>query len=131
MAVPVDGQGYPFGGQSIPQHQEVALGVFLVPEVGSGDGAGGVVYRTYQGEPGAATLQPGMGTAIPLEQHPFLGHPLPPRPVLRGTALPGTTQPRDQEEAPHRGPRQWDGFALRQQLREVLMIAAAIRRALR
>ena len=53
----------------------------------------GIVHRQQQCEPGSSVLQPGVVTAIELQEHPLLGHPLTPVPVARRLRYRGMGNP--------------------------------------
>ena len=60
-------------------------GVFFGTEHSIGRGAGGAAQRQQQGDLGTVIAQPPVVTAVDLHQHPSLGHPLQPHPVLGRT----------------------------------------------
>ena len=120
VAVAVQGGGYaPALDQSLHQG-EVTAGVFLGTEHGVDHSAGGVVHRQQQGELGTVIAQPLVETAVDLHQHPSLGHPLPPHPVLGRTPVAGAGNARPGQNTPHGGPAQVDAFPVPEQLGGIL-----------
>jgi len=67
VAVAVEGEWDAAAAHHFPQEQEVALGVFLVPEDGVRNVAGGVVDRPHQSEPGAVRAEPLVAAAVDLQ----------------------------------------------------------------
>ena len=67
-----------------------------------------------------------MVAPIQLEQHPFLGHPLPSAPVPQRPALAWAGQPAPDQEPPHGGAGQHYSLPIGQQLGQVSMVDAAI-----
>lgn len=56
VAVTRESQGDASILDALPEQQEVVLGVLLFPEEGLGDGAGGIIDRSHQGQVGAAAF---------------------------------------------------------------------------
>jgi len=99
VAVGVETQGNATVLDDAPEQEKIALRVLLVPKQRLGWNPGGIVNRQQQRELRAPVLQPGVMAAIHLEEHAFLGHPLPSAPVL-AAPLARSLRPRGPEHAP-------------------------------
>ena len=108
------------------QQREVSGGVLAAAKHGVDHGAAGVVHRQQQGEFGTSVLQPGVMTAVQLQQHPRLGHPLAAKTVRRRAAAAGTADAGLGENAAHRGPAQVDALPLTEQFGEVGVVGALV-----
>ena len=126
VAVAVKGNGpAPAFDQALHQG-EVAAGVLLGTKHRVDHGAGGIVHRQEQGELGTVIAQPPVETAVDLHQHPSLGHPLSPGPVLGWTPVARTGDARLGQDAAHGGPAQVDVLPVPEQLGEVGVIGANV-----
>lgn len=83
MAIGVGGGGYPIALDEAAEEEEVAMGIFLRAKDGSKDLSRGIIDGGQQDEPGATVLQPGVVTAVHLDQEAGLGHAFP------AAAMPG------------------------------------------
>jgi hypothetical protein len=77
VAVRVEPERYALALNDPLQQFEVPLSIFLFSEEGIGRYPGCIIDGKQQSQPGPSVLQPSMVTAINLEQHPGLRHPLP------------------------------------------------------
>ncbi|HUY97911.1 MAG TPA: hypothetical protein VMW47_09905 [Verrucomicrobiae bacterium] len=76
VSIGVHGQGHALAHHDLAQHQDVRLGVFLLPEGRCGDLPGGIIDSAHPGHVRTAALHPIVATAVDLEPGPFLGHPV-------------------------------------------------------
>src|SRR5437660_11452252 len=74
MAIGVDGEGDAMAVGECVEKLKIPVGVLVVAEFGGEHRSGGIVHSGEEGEPGAAGLQPRMGTAIEEDEHARLGH---------------------------------------------------------
>jgi hypothetical protein len=109
------------------QDEQGAEAVFLLAEDRPQDRARGVVDHPDQRQLRPVRPEPAVAAAIRLEQHPFLGAPLPPPVPVRWPAGPGGGDPGAEQHPAHRRAAQADAFPLRQELGEVLLINPCIR----
>src|SRR3990170_8270454 len=85
------------------QDLEVAMGILLVPEGGGEDLSSGVVHGHDDGEARTPVVEPGVGTAVELDEEAGLRHPLAPAAVARGAAPPRATEACGPQDALNRG----------------------------
>ncbi len=102
------------------------MGIFLEAEDRSQHVAGGVIKSGEEDEARAPVLQPGMMTAIELDEEAGLRHALAAAAVARAAAGPGTANPGFAQQPVDRGAREVNAFVLGQELGEMAIIAAAI-----
>ena len=126
VAVAVQGDGQAPALDQSPHQGEVSPGVLLGTEHRVDHGAGGVVNRQQQGELGTVIAQPPVETAVDLHQHPSLGHPLPPHPMLGRTPVAWAGNARPGQNAPHGGPAEVDALPVPEQLGEVGVVGASV-----
>jgi len=88
MAIGVSRGGKTIAPDQMAEQEEVALGIFLSPKDAPEDAAGRIVDRRVEHEAGAAVLEPGMVTAIHLDEQPRLRHPVTAAAMPRGTTCP-------------------------------------------
>src|SRR2546425_6361887 len=74
-----------FGLYELPQHDEVPMGILLVPKRGGEDVAGGIVNGREERQARAPLLQPIMVAAVELHEQAGSGHALP-APTVSGRA---------------------------------------------
>ena len=125
VTVAVEGKRHAAPAHHLTQEQEVTLGVFLFPEDGERNVAGGVIDRPHESEPGSVWAQPLVAAAVNLK-HPGLGHSLAARAVARRSPPLRTAPSGRSQDALHRGAAQRYPFPLGQQLRQVLVVAACV-----
>ena len=111
--------------QALDQH-EVAVGVLLLAEEGVNHGTGGIVHGDQQRERRRLVPQPGVMTAVHLDQHSLPRHALTANPVLGRTPSPRTAQPGVDQDAPQGGPADVDAVALAQQLAEMGVVGPGV-----
>jgi hypothetical protein len=126
MAIGVHGGGEAIAAAEMPEQKEVAVRIFLEAEDSAEDVPSGVIDRGEEDEAGAAVLEPGMVTAIELDEEAGLRHALAPPAMARGAAGAGTANARLAQQAVDRGAREVNPFALGQELGEMAVIAASI-----
>ena len=111
-------------------HQpEIAEAILLFTEQGVDHSAGGIVHREEQRELLAVLAQPAVMTAVQLDQHPLLWHPLTAHPVFRRASAPWTAQSSADQDAPKGGPAHVDALAFTEQLRHMSVIGSLVHRA--
>ena len=129
VAVGVGGDRDAIAADEMAEQEEVTVGVFDGPKDGREDFAGSVVDGRMEDEAGAAVFEPGMMTAVHLDEQPRLRHALSPTAVTRRSAFPGTTEAGGAQQALHGLSGDVDALALGQELGEVLIVHAGIGRA--
>ncbi len=126
VAIGVDGRRETIATEELAEQEEVAVRIFLEAEDGAQHTACGVIDGGEKDEAGAAVLEPGMLTAIELDEETRLRHPLPaPAMAWRATGA-GAADARRAEQAVDRGAGEADAFALGQELRKMAIIAAPV-----
>jgi len=128
MAIAVGGDGDAFGLREPPQRHEVPAGIFFVPKRGGGDFPGRVIHDCQQGQVWATLVEPGVSTAVELDEQSCLGHALPASAVPGWASPAGAAEPGGAEDAAHRGAGEDDPLAFGQQLREVLVVHVGVGR---
>jgi hypothetical protein len=113
-------------GDDLAEEEEIPLTVLLLSKQGSGDGAGRIVNATEKAETRTTIAEPGMRTAIDLNQHAFLRIPLSSR-AMRGNSMgPGTGDPLLLEDAAYRGTGETDVLSFGQEIGQMMLITAGI-----
>ena len=102
ISVRRDGEAMPLGEAT--EQEEVAVGLLLVAKDASEHFTGGVIDRAVEDKAGAAVLEPGMLTAIHLDEEAGLWHALPPAAVLGRSARARTAEAGFTQEALDGGP---------------------------
>ena len=126
MAVAVEGERDAVAADDLLQQEEVAAGVLGGAEESVHGRAGRVVHGEQQGEARAALLEPGVMTAVDLEQHPLARHPLAADAVLGRPAASGTRDAGPRQD-PADGPTaQVEPLVLPQQLGEVGVVRSRV-----
>ena len=126
MPVAVEGQRDAVPVDDLLEHDQVAVGVLLLPEQGEGDRPGGVVHGADERQVGAAALQPVVPAPVDLQQHPLLGVALPSTVALGRPAAARTADAPGQQDPPDGGAGQADALPLRQHLGEMRVVEARI-----
>jgi len=126
MAIGVGGAGDAIAPDEAAEHEKVAMGIFLGAKDGGEDRARGIVDGGMEDEAGPAVLEPGVLTAIHLDEQAGLRHALAAAAMPGRAAGAGTAEAGGPEEPLHRLPRQAQALALRQQLREVVIVRAEV-----
>lgn len=103
--------------------------IFLGAKDASQDFARGIVDGCEEDEARAAILEPGMVTAVHLDEKPCLRHALAPAAMLGRSPGTGTPDARLSQQALHSGPGQDEALVLPEELGEVVIIRASITRA--
>lgn len=122
VAIGVDGDGNPMCPDDLTKQQEVAGGILVLAEDGPQDRPGGIVDGVEQDQSRSALLEPGVMTAVQLDQHPPAGHPLATEAVLGRASAPGAAQPSGAQDAVDGGMREDEVFPLGEEFGQVAMI---------
>ncbi len=122
VVIGIDGDRYAVGRGDLAEEQEVARRILALAEDGPQDGAGGVIDGMKQDEGGAAVLQPGVMTAVHLDEHAGAGHPLTALAVLGRPTAPRAAQAGGAQDPVHRGMGQAEIVALGQELSEMPVV---------
>lgn len=126
VAIDIQGQRDALAADHLAQPLHVPLGVFLLPEHRPGHCTGGVVDAADEGQPGTVRAQPLVAAAIGLQQHAFLGHPLPAAAMLGRTARAWTGEPCRSQDTVDAHPTHRQLFLLEQLLHEVLVVKTVV-----
>ena len=129
MPIRVDGDGDPVGADHLAEEEEIAVGIFLEAKDGTEHAAGGIIDDGEQDEPRPTSLEPRVVATVHLDEEAGLGHAFPAAAMARGATGTGTAHPGLPEKALDGLAGEVEAFPLRQQLREVMIIEAGIRRA--
>ena len=103
-----------------------SLAYYMRAKHGAQDTASGIVDGGEEHEAGAAVLEPGMVTAIELDEEAGLRHALPAAAVARGAAGAGTANAGLPQQAVDCGAGEVNTFALRQEVGEMAIIAPSV-----
>lgn len=109
--------------------QEVASRIFFLSKHRCHQLAGGIIDGRKPHEPGASVTQPGMSTAIDLDQHALLDITRASASMLPSVLFSGGTHPSCLQDATHTRAGEPDAIAFGQQIAQMLVIASPIRRA--
>ena len=104
VAVGVEGDGYAEMLHQTLDQKEVVATVFLLAEEGVNHRTGGIIHRDQQRERRRLVPQPGVMTAVHLDQHALPGHALAAYTVLGRTPSPWTGKSGVQQDAPQGDP---------------------------
>ncbi len=130
-AVPirVGRRGQAIAADELAQQQEIAVGILLGTKDTRQDFARGIVDGGEEDEARAALLEPGMVTAVHLDEKPGLWHALAAAAMLGRS--PGAWAPdtRFSQHALHSGPGQAEALVLPEELGEVVIVRAGVARA--
>jgi hypothetical protein len=126
MAIGVHGGREAITAAEMPEQEEVAVGIFLEAEDGPQHAPRRVIDGREEDEAGAAVLEPGMVTAIELDEEAGLRHALPAAAVARGAAGAGTANAGLPQQAVDCGAGEVNTFALRQEVGEMAIIAPSV-----
>jgi hypothetical protein len=126
MAVAIEVQGDALGAEDLTQQQEVAVGILLLAEDGGHDLARRIVDRSKQGAAGLIGPQPVVGTAVDLQQHPRLGHPIASPPVTWCPALANRGNASRAEDPTDAGTTEDEPLAQRQQFHQMAVVASGV-----
>jgi len=129
MPIGVGGGGQAIASDELTQQEEIAVRILLGAKDASEDFARGIVDGGEEDEARAAILQPGMVTAVHLDEEPGLGHALAAAAML-GRA-PGAWAPdaRLAQQALDGGTGQDEAVVLPEELGEVMIVGAGVARA--
>src|SRR3989442_4276296 len=114
--------------KELAQHLEVPGDVLLLAECRTEHLAGGVVNGPEQRGLRPIRAEPAMPAAIELGEHPGRGAALAAAAVAGGPMPPRTGNPRVAQHAPHTRARHRDPFALGEELGQMAVVAARVRR---
>ncbi len=126
MAIGVGGRRDAIAADELAEQEEVALGIFLEPKDAAEHLSCRIVDRGVKDEAGTAVLEPGVLAAVHLDEEPRLGHALAAAAMAWGAAGAGTAEAGLPEEPADRRAGQAQGFALPQQLGEMVVVRAGI-----
>jgi hypothetical protein len=129
MPIGVGGCRQAIAADELAQQEEIAVRILLGAKDASQDFARGIVNGREEDEARAALLEPGMVTAVHLDEEPGLGHALAPTAMFGRS--PGARAPdaRLAQQALHGGTRQDEAFVLPEELGEVMIVRASVARA--
>jgi hypothetical protein len=126
MTVGVHRQWEPIGGGERPEEEQVAGGILLRAKHTAEDPACGIVESSVQDEAGSASLEPGVVTAVHLDEHAGLRHAFAAAAMPWRAAGARAAEPGGREDATERGARDVDVFPFGEEIREVLKVHASI-----
>ena len=126
MPIGVGGGRDAIAADEAAEQAAIALRVLLRAEDASQDLSGGSIDGGMEDEPGAAVLEPGMVAAVHLDEQASLRHALPPATMAGRPTPAGAADPRGAEQALDGGAGHVQGFALREEFRELAIVAAGI-----
>lgn len=129
VPIAIEGDGNPMGADQRPEHDEVAMGIFLRPEDGGGDRVGGIIDGALEDQAGAAPLEPVVVAAVPLEEQARLRHAGAAAAEATGPSRPWTGETGGQQDPMDRGAREDDAVDLGEFLGQMLVIESGIGRA--
>ncbi len=129
MPIGVGGCRQAIASDELTQQQEIAVRILLGAKDASQDFARGIVDGREEDEARAAILEPGMVTAVHLDEETGLGHTLAPAAMLGRS--PGAWAPdaRLSQHALHGGTGQDEAVVLPEELGEVMIVRAGVARA--
>ncbi len=105
------------------------MGLFLGAKDAAEDFAGGIIDGRMEDQARAAVLEPGMMTAVHLDEETGLRHALAPAAMAGWATGPGAADASGAEEPTDGGAGQVDGFPLLEQVSELVIVDAGIGRA--
>jgi len=126
VAIRVRGGGQAVAADQVAEQEEVAVGLFLEAKDPAEHLAGRIVNRGVEDETGAAVFEPGVVTAVHLDEEPGLRHALAAAAMAGRAAGAGTPDAGGAEEALHRPPGEPQALAFGEQLSEVMIIHAGV-----
>ncbi len=126
MAIGVHGGRETIAAEELPEQEEVAMCILLEAKDGAQHPPRGVINGGEEDEAGAAVLEPGMMTAIELDEEACLRHALPPAAMARGATSAGAANACLPQQAVDRGAGEVNVLALCQELGKVAIIAAPV-----
>jgi len=126
MPIGVGGRRDAIAADESAEQAEIALRVFLRAEDAGEDLSRGIVDGGMEHQAGPAVLEPGMVAAVHLDEQAGLGHALPAATMAWRPTPTGTADASGAEQALNGRARDMQGFALREQFRELAIVAACI-----
>ncbi len=129
MPIGVGRGGQAIAADELAQEQEIAVGILRGAKDASQDFARGIVDGREEDEARAALLEPGMVTAVHLDEEPGLGHALAPAAMLGRAPGAWAADARLAQQALHGGTGQDEAVVLLEELGEVMIVRAGIARA--
>lgn len=126
VPIRIGGEREPDLAGHVVQGVQVAPGGFLCVEPPGEDLSGGVVDNGVKHEPGAAVFEPGVVTAVELDEHAGLRHPVASRPMAWGPTGARAAQPGLPQEAADGLAGDRGALALAEQFTEVLVVDAGV-----
>ena len=110
----------------LPQHEHVALLIFLLTENRSHHLAGAIIDPADQREPGTSLLQPMVRAGIDLDQLPFLPIACPPQAMLGPLGRLDHQYPFFLQDPSHTGSRNLNLLAFFQQISQMMLITTRV-----
>ena len=129
MSIRIGGSRQAIASDELAQQQEIAVSILLGAKDTREDFARGIVDGGEEDEARATLLEPGMVTAVHLDEKPGLRHALAPAAMLGCSSGPGTPDARLSQHALHSGTGEDEALVLPEELGEVVIIRAGIARA--
>lgn len=129
MPIGVGRRGQAIASDELAQQQEIAVGILLGAKDTSQDFARGIVDGREEDEARAAILEPGMVTAVHLDEKPGLRHALASAAMLGRSSGAWAPDARLSQQALHRGTGQDEALMLPEELGEVMIVHASVARA--
>ncbi len=126
LAIGVDGAGEPIAVGEVAEEEEVAVGLLGEPEDAPEHLPRRIVDGAVEHQARAAVLEPGMVTAVHLDEEARLRHALASAAMPRGAPFAGTADAGGAEEPLHGLARYVEALPLGQQLREVMIVHAGV-----
>lgn len=126
VAIRVGGGGEAIPADQLAEQEEVAVGLFLEAEDAAEYVSGSIVDGGVKYEAGATVLEPGMVTAVHLDEEAGLRHALAAAAMAGRATGAGTADARRAEEALHRPPGEAQALVFGEQLGEMMIIHASV-----
>ena len=126
VAIGVGSRGHAVAADETAEQEKVAVRIFLGAKDGREDLAGGIVDGGQEHEARPAIFEPGMVTAVHLDEQTRLGHAFAAPPVPGWPARAGTAEAGRAQETLHRFPGHPHAFAVREQFGELVIIHAGV-----
>jgi hypothetical protein len=126
MPVGIGGRGDAIAADEAAQQAKIAMCVFLRAKDTREDFAGGIIDGGVEDEPGSAVLEPGMVTAVHLDEQASLGHALAAAAMPGWPARAGTTDASPAQQSLHGFPGHTDPLALCEQFGELMIVHAGV-----
>jgi hypothetical protein len=129
VAVSVRCTGQAIAADEVAEEQEVAVRILFQAEDAAEDLACGVINGRVEYQPRPAIFEPGVVTAIQLDEEAGLGHAVSAAAMAGRAAGAGAADALGAEQPLHGGTREPQALALSEQVREVVIVRARVGRA--